>query len=144
MHCSADFEEPVEADGGRVRTRHEEGGVRASLERGDVDGVLAALDDEQGPTLVGLAAGLVALVSLGFVVPATLPVRGLTALAVGYVAADRPTVDAAVERGAQALAVAPVALLVIYTVRTGITPSLFDLLQAGLYAGLVLFVARRL
>lgn len=144
MHCGADFEEPVEADGGRVRTRHDDGGVRAALERGDVDGALAGLDDGRGPTLVGVAVGLVALLSLGVVVPATLPTRVVVALVVGYVAADRSTVDAAVERGARALAVAPVVLLVIYTVRTGITPSPFDLLQVGLYAGLVLFVARRL
>lgn len=148
MHCGRDFDQPVEADGGRPvgSGRGETTDVAAALESGDIDGLRHALErSDTGMTTVGIAYAVIALVTLPFVAPGGVTLLYLVAVAaVGYVAADQRSLSTAIERGGQALAAAPFLLWLVAGLFGSAAVSATALLGPVVYAGLVLYGIRAL
>ncbi|WP_135303680.1 zinc ribbon domain-containing protein [Haloarcula amylovorans] len=148
MHCGQDFAAPTDASSGQLA-----GGdasvadLEAALEAGEFDGITRILQRRaDGPRVVGVALGFVALVTLPIVAPAGLTWAYLAAaVSIGAYAARQPSVDDAIRDGGTALAVMPVLLWLVAAIVGGFTGvSALDLVGPTLYAGVVLFAVRRL
>jgi len=149
MHCGRDFDGPVDADGGRLRTdtnRRGEPDLEAALNEGDLGAIVDAAErGEAGGKAVGVALAVVALLTLPMVAPtsgATLVYLVLVGL-VGYVAATQDSVAGAVETGTKALAAAPFVLWAFVALQRGFTGvTVSSLFGPVVYAGLALYAAR--
>ncbi|MBV0925426.1 zinc ribbon domain-containing protein [Halomicroarcula limicola] len=147
MHCGADFSTPIDASGGQFAGEASMVELESALEAGDVTGATRLLRHRtDGSRLVGVALGIVALVTLPLVAPAGVTWAYLAAVvAIGAYAARQPSVDDAVRDGGTALAVAPILLWIVAAVLRGFAGvSAVNLLGPALYAGAVLFAVRRL
>lgn len=136
MHCGQDFDEPREAG---------QGEFAAALDDGDTDALFESIDDsDYGPVAVGLGLAVLALLTLPIVSPPGVTLYYLLTVAgIAYLSATQSTAAKALGRGAGLLAVAPFVLWLLAAV-VSVTPSVTDLLGPVVYAGVVLFVARRL
>ncbi|MBX0350442.1 hypothetical protein [Haloarcula pellucida] len=149
MHCGQDFETPVDADGGRVvgYGSDDAADFEAALDAGDLDGAIRALRmRENGPKVVGIVLGLVALVTVPLVSPAGVTLLYLAAaVGVGLYASRQPSVDDALRDGGTVLAVVPLVLWLAAALLSGFVGfGVLDLFGPVVYAGLVLFATRRM
>ncbi|WP_254272573.1 zinc ribbon domain-containing protein [Haloarcula marina] len=144
MHCGADFEAPVDADGGYLASG-EGARLQSALESGDFDGVLVATDRfDGGTTAVGVVLGFAALVTLPIVSPPGVTLLYLAAcVGIGVFAANQPTVREAIRDGGTALAVVPFVLWLLAALLFGRPASVWNLAGPIVYAGVVLFVTRK-
>ncbi|WP_424002300.1 hypothetical protein ACOZ4I_01455 [Haloarcula salina] len=142
MHCGRDFDAPVDAGSLGSSTTAD---IETAMESGDFSGLLVSFEEhDSGPLLVGIALGVVALFTLPFASPAGVTLWYLLAVVgIGYVAADADSVDAALDRGAKALALTPFLLVFVRIILSGfMTVSVLSLLAPSVYAALVLFAHR--
>ncbi|MBX0295726.1 hypothetical protein [Haloarcula nitratireducens] len=147
MHCGADFSVPTDASGGQFAGEASMADLESALEAGDVDGVTRVFRRRaDGSRLVGVALGVVALVTLPIVAPEGMTWAYLAAVvAIGAYAARQPSADDAIRDGGTALAVTPILLWLVAAIVGGFTGvSALDLVGPTLYAGVVLFAVRRL
>jgi hypothetical protein len=136
MHCGQDFDEPREAGSGELTD---------ALARGDGNAIVVQFNDsEYGPGAVGVALAVVALLTLPIVSPPNVTFFYLAAVvAIGYLAAQRPTAADALSRGAQLLALAPLLLWLLSALLYGV-PPITALFAPIVYAGLAIILARRI
>jgi len=135
MHCSADFDTPVEADGGAPV----EGRRQTDRTATDDD------DATTGAKLVGVVLAVVALGTLPLVAPPNaLLFVFASAVGVGLYATRQPTPTDAVRAGGTALAVAPFLLWFVSPLLNGLGSfSLGTLFGPAVYAAVVASISRR-